>query len=107
MRLLTVNIGTLRPNRGEDGGLTAIDKRPAGGPVTVAAPKDIGASGLTGDRIGDKRHHGGPDQALYAYAREDLDMWQAELNAPLPNGTFGENLTTSGLDVNGALIGER
>jgi MOSC domain-containing protein YiiM len=107
MRLLTVNVGTLRPNHGEDGGLTAIDKRPAEGPVMVTAPGDIGAGGLAGDEIGDKRHHGGPDQALYAYAREDLDMWQAELKAPLRNGMFGENLTTSGLDVNGALIGER
>ena len=53
------------------------------------------------------RNHGGPDQAVYAYAREDLDFWAGELGRPLPDGAFGENLTTSGLDVNGALIGER
>ena len=52
------------------------------------------------------RNHGGPDQAVYAYAREDLDL-EAELGRPLENGVFGENLTTEGLDVNGALIGER
>ena len=53
------------------------------------------------------RNHGGPDQAVYAYAREDLDFWAAELGRPLPAGVFGENLTTAGADVNGALIGER
>ena len=53
------------------------------------------------------RNHGGPDQAVYAYAREDLDFWAAQLGRPLGNGVFGENLTTEGIDVNGALIGER
>ena len=53
------------------------------------------------------RNHGGPDQAVYAYAREDLDFWEAELGRRLPNGVFGENLTTEGVDANGALIGER
>jgi len=57
--------------------------------------------------VGDVKVNGGTDQAVYAYAREDLDWWQAELGRPLHNGVFGENLTTSGLDVNGALIGER
>jgi MOSC domain-containing protein YiiM len=53
------------------------------------------------------KHHGGVDQAVYAYAREDLDGWEPELGRPLRNGVFGENLTTLGLDVNNALIGER
>ncbi|GAA4237136.1 hypothetical protein GCM10022254_48410 [Actinomadura meridiana] len=53
------------------------------------------------------RNHGGPDQAVYAYAREDLDFWEDELGRPLPNGVFGGNLTTTGIDVNGARIGER
>ena len=54
------------------------------------------------------RHHGGDDQAVYAYAREYLDSWAAAARpAPLANGIFGENLTTAGIDVTGALIGER
>ncbi|TQJ00653.1 MOSC domain-containing protein YiiM [Amycolatopsis cihanbeyliensis] len=69
--------------------------------------KGVGGSGLVGDRVRDLRHHGGNDQAVYAYAREDLDAWAVELARPLPCGTFGENLTTSGIDVTGALIGER
>ena len=89
--------------------LTGIDKQPVSGPVMVTAPgpKGTGAVGLAGDRVYDVKNHGGSDQAVYAYAREDLDQWEAELARPLANGVFGENLTTQGIDVNGALIGER
>ncbi|MCX4684368.1 MOSC domain-containing protein [Kitasatospora purpeofusca] len=109
MKLLTVNIGRPRPNPWKGLGATGIDKRPVDGPVFVSAPgaKGTGEVGLAGDRVYDVKHHGGPDQAVYAYAREDLDAWQEELGRPLANGVFGENLTTLGLDVNGALIGER
>jgi MOSC domain-containing protein YiiM len=75
--------------------------------VTPPRAKGMGMVGLAGDRVYDVLNHGGPDQAVYAYAREDLDFWAAELGRPLPNGVFGENLTTEGADVNGALIGER
>ncbi|WP_055546922.1 MOSC domain-containing protein [Streptomyces sp. NBRC 110028] len=109
MKLLSVNVGTPRPNPWKGLSATGIDKRPVDGPVTVTAPgpKGTGAVGLDGDRAYDVKHHGGPDQAVYAYAREDLDGWEAELGRPLRNGVFGENLTTLGLDVNAALIGER
>ncbi|MFE7120799.1 MOSC domain-containing protein [Streptomyces sp. NPDC057654] len=110
MRLLTVNSG--RPRTADytdwDGG-TGIDKRPVDGPVAVAAPgpKGTGGSGVAGDAVCDRRHHGGDDQAVYAYAREDLDFWERELGRELAPGTFGENLTTAGIDVTGALVGER
>ncbi len=64
-------------------------------------------SGLVGDTIGNHKVHGGDDQAVYAYAREDLDGWESELGRPLTNGMFGENLTTLGVEVSHALIGER
>ncbi|MGV9648958.1 MOSC domain-containing protein [Streptomyces sp. NPDC003554] len=111
MKLLSLNLG--RPvavdYTDQPLGMTGIDKRPADGPVRVTAPgpKGTGASGLAGDAVCDLRHHGGDDQAVYAFAREDLDAWERELGRPLPNGSFGENLTTEGLDVSGALIGER
>lgn len=109
MRLLSVNVGKPRANPWKPVALTGIDKRPVSGPVMVTAPgpKGTGAVGLAGDRVYDVMHHGGTDQAVYAYAREDLDTWEAELDTPLQNGVFGENLTTEGIDVNGALIGER
>ena len=109
MKLLSVNVGKPRPNPWKEMKQTGIDKQPVDGPVMVtpARAKGLGMVGLAGDRVYDVRNHGGPDQAVYAYAREDLDFWAAELDRPLGNGMFGENLTTEGADVNGALIGER
>jgi MOSC domain-containing protein YiiM len=109
MKLLSVNVGQPRDNPWKEMKLTGIDKRPVEGPVLVTPPraKGMGMVGLAGDRVYDVRNHGGPDMAVYAYAREDLDFWAAELGRPLPDGVFGENLTTEGADVNGALIGER
>ena len=103
--LLSVNLAHPRDNHGRTVRLTGIDKRPVTGPVRLDVPAD-GASGVGGDLIGDGSVHGGGDQAVYAYAREDLDTWSAELGRPLAGGQFGENLTTLGLDVTGALIGE-
>src|ERR1035438_5864146 len=79
---------------------TAIDKRPVAGPVPV------GRLGVAGDEQVDKENHGGDEQALYVYAREDLDWWVEQLGRELPDGTFGENITTAGLDISGALISE-
>lgn len=105
--VLSVNLAVPRPDHAHDNGaLTGIDKQPTVAPVRVQAPEP-GASGLAGDRIFDTGHHGGNDQAVYVYAREDLDSWAAELGRELRNGQFGENLTSSGLEVTGALIGER
>jgi MOSC domain-containing protein YiiM len=89
---------------------SGIGKQPVDGPVEIRepGPKRGGlGSGLVGDVIVSRRHHGGTDQAVYAYARERLDEWAAELGRELPNGMFGENLTTSGLDVDHARLGEQ
>lgn len=89
---------------------TGIDKRPTSGTVAVRAPGPMRGglgSGIVGDVIGNKKLHGGDAQAVYAYAREDLDSWADRLNRELTNGMFGENLTTTGVDVTGAVIGER
>ncbi|MEO3810656.1 MOSC domain-containing protein [Sphaerisporangium sp. B11E5] len=104
--LISVNLAVPRHNPAKDTGVTGIDKHPTTEPVLVRAPGPKGP-GLVGDQIFDVAHHGGDDQAVYAYAREDLDFWEAELGRPLTGGVFGENITTRGLDVTGALIGER
>jgi len=62
---------------------------------------------LEGDDQADRRVHGGPEQAVYAYSREDYEWWERELGRELAPGTFGENLTTLGVDVSGARVGER
>jgi MOSC domain-containing protein YiiM len=108
--VLAVNLAYARSNPDKGQLLTGIDKRPTDGRVAVRAPGPMhggAGSGLEGDFIGDSQVHGGDDQAVYAYAREDLDVWQRELERDLGNGMFGENITTEGLDVTGARIGER
>ena len=84
-----------RPNR------SGIDKRPVAGRVAVHQ------LGLDGDVQVNRRYHGGEGQAVYAYAQEDADWWAAELDRELPPGRFGENLRTTGLDLTGAVLGER
>jgi len=109
-RLDSVNLGHRRPNPHKDTGWTGIGKQPTLEPVKVRAPghrmTGLG-SGLVGDFIGDGKHHGGDEQAVYAFQREDLNEWERRLGRELPNGFFGENLTTSGLEVNDACLGER
>ncbi|NRQ30789.1 MOSC domain-containing protein [Nonomuraea sp. NN258] len=108
MKLLSVNVGRAMPVDYTDAptGMTGIDKRPAPGGVLVTPPSAKG-SGVSGDDVCDSRFHGGEARAVYAFAREDLDTWERSLDRTFANGAFGENLTTSGLDVNEALIGER
>lgn len=80
-------------------GRSGIDKRPVDGAVRLMA------SGVDGDTICDVANHGGPDQAVYAYSTDDLAYWSAELGRPV--ATVGQNLTLSGVDCSGAVIGER
>lgn len=107
--ILSVNLGSREHNEHADLGVSGIGKHAVADPVEVSAPgpKGIGGSGLHGDTVCDRRHHGGDDQAVYAYAQEDLAVWSAQLGRTVHPGEFGENLTTSGVDVTGARIGER
>ena len=103
MKVLSVNI-TATILEGEWIGSqaqTGIDKRPIFGAVRFENEQ------VHGDVIGDKNAHGGYDQAVYAYAREDADWWEQEIALTIDNGRFGENLTTQGVDVSEAVIGER
>lgn len=113
-RVLSVNVGRPTPNPYKQTESTGIAKMPQDGSVHVRAPGPrrggLGGglgSGLVGDYIGDVQHHGGDDQAVYAFAREDLNRWEQRLGRPLPSGSFGENLTTEGLDVSSSRLGER
>jgi MOSC domain-containing protein YiiM len=101
-RLLSINIGTpVDAEWAGSLGRTAIAKTQVTGPV------EVGRLGVAGDEVADTKDHGGIYQAVYAFAREDLDVWSSRLGRRLPNGMFGENLTTEGIDLNDALIGEQ
>ena len=80
--------------------VSSIFKTPVTGPVGVRADH------LEGDEQSDRKSHGGADKAVYAYAREDEDWWESELGRPVPDGLFGENLTTVGIDLTNAVIGQ-
>src|SRR3954462_7434904 len=102
-RLASVNVGTpvrLRTPKGREV-RTAIWKQPVDRRVAVAGVN------VEGDQQADLRVHGGPDKAVYSYASEDTAFWEQELGRELGPGAFGENLTTEGLDVSGAVVGER
>ena len=91
----------LLPLPGKRPATSGIRKHPVPGRVAVLAET------LDGDRQGNRQHHGGEGQAVYAYAQDDADWWSAELDRELPPGSFGENLRTTGLDLTGAVLGER
>ncbi|WP_432021211.1 MOSC domain-containing protein [Streptomyces sp. 1222.5] len=107
--LLSVNTARPLPVGYSQQEATGINKQPVAGPVYVTngSYATQAGSALSGDCVVDRRFHGGDHQAVYAFAREDLDRWESELGRTLNSGMFGENLTTIGLEVNSALIGER
>lgn len=102
----SVNVG--RPRRVEWHGrtvVTAIFKEPVAGPVVAEGVN------LRGDDQADRRVHGGVDKAVYAYALEDYEWWsrarQASGAQPFGPATFGENITTAGIDLRECRIGDR
>jgi MOSC domain-containing protein YiiM len=99
--LASINVGQPQDASWAGIGRTSIDK------VSISGPVSVHTLGVDGDQVSDLRHHGGVDQAVYAFAREDLDHWGEVLGRPIRAGQFGENLTTTGIDVNEALIGEQ
>ncbi len=102
MRILSINRGTRRKViRRHVETVTGIYKEPVEGPVQITA------LGLEGDVIADKKHHGGPDQAIYIYGQADYDWWMESLGDQVRPGLFGENLTISGLESTRFNIGDQ
>ena len=100
-KVLSLNVvHAVIPDVGGSVGITSIDKR------SVSDSRQVTTAGVAGDQRSDIPSHGMPEQAVYAYAREDYEWWEAELNKAIPAGKFGENLTTVGIDVTNAVIGQ-
>jgi MOSC domain-containing protein YiiM len=102
-RVESVNVAVVRTDEFTrvKSGRSGIDKRPVQGSVLLSA------EGVAGDTICDTKHHGGPDQAVYAYSIDDLSFWAAQFGQDVLPGGVGENLTLSGVDCSGAVVGER
>ena len=103
MKVLSINIASIVHEGDWTGseGKTGIDKRAVSGVIRFANEQ------VANDVIADRNAHGGFDQAVYAYAREDADWWEREIGTTIENGRFGENLTTHGIDIDAAVIGEQ
>ena len=100
--MLSVNVGPIEEVEHHGRRVTTgIFKQPVAGRVAVRGVN------LDGDDQADRESHGGPERAVYAYAAEDLAWWETELGRVVSPGAMGENLTTSQIDVTGALVGER
>ncbi len=108
-RVVSVNIGAPRPNKAGRQGVSGIDRRPVEQvQVRAPGPKRGGlGSGVVGDFIGATRHHGGDFQAVYLVADTELSHWGGQIGRPLVPGSFGENLTVSGIDIDVAVVGTR
>jgi len=102
-KVLSINVTAIVHEGGWTGdkGRTGIDKR------SVATLVKLVNDAVEGDLVADRKNHGGYDQAVYAYSREDAEWWESELGISIAYGRFGENLTTQGIEVSGAVIGER
>ncbi len=100
MKLLAICIGQAERLAGKSY-KTGIYKTPVSGPVL------IDHLGLIGDAVCNKKHHGGPDQAILLEGSLTHDWWAAELGRDLPFGIFGENLVIEGLDNRDVAVGDR
>ncbi len=102
MEVVSINVGQAKPvtYRTSSKPVTASEKLPVDGAAW------IGEDGVVGDDSGDRSVHHDDWMKVYAYSLEDYGFWSAELGAPLGPGQFSENLTTSGVDLNAALVGE-
>jgi MOSC domain-containing protein YiiM len=100
--VVSVNVGLPRLVGFETTSLpmTGIEKHPVEGRVRITT------YGVEGNACADTLNHGDEFMRVYAYATEDYRWWEAELGASLPVGHFAEQLTTEGIDLNAALVGE-
>jgi MOSC domain-containing protein YiiM len=101
-RVVSVNVGMPRVVEWHGRAVeTAIWKESVEGRVPIRGVN------VAGDGQADLRVHGGRDKAVYSYAVEDYSWWSDELGRTLVSGTFGENLTVSGIDLSTAEVGSR
>ncbi|MFT5560202.1 MAG: MOSC domain-containing protein YiiM [Candidatus Azotimanducaceae bacterium] len=102
MRIISVNVGKKSPlSVGKRETVTGIFKQ------SVDHTVEVKPLGITGDKVLDTRHHGGPDQALYLYRAEDYEFWANQLGQAMSPGMFGENLTIAGLVSAGLNVGDQ
>jgi len=67
----------------------------------------LSETGLTGDEQADKKSHGGPEKAVFAYPIKHYPYWKADLkNETIDIGAMGENLAVLEMDEASVCIGD-
>ncbi|WP_462418079.1 MOSC domain-containing protein [Kytococcus sp. Marseille-QA3725] len=106
-RVRSVNVAHPQDDPGGADRVSGIDKRPTELIEVFAPGSSYGdGPGVRGDTVGDSEHHGGAQKAVYAYSREELDRWEQELGRSFADGSFGENLTTEGVDLEALVLNQ-
>ncbi|MHA6554785.1 MOSC domain-containing protein [Corynebacterium pyruviciproducens] len=106
--VISCNRATPRTDPGGSARMSGMAKVPVSSlELFIPGPHYGDGSGVVGDFVGDTKHHGGAQKAVYAFAREELDWWEGEVGRELPNGAFGENLTTTGIAWEDAVVNTR
>lgn len=103
MKIFGIAVGQIEeiPYRGKKV-KTGIFKKKVSGPIF------LGREGLEGDIQADRKNHGGPDKAVYAYSLENLRYWsQLRAEPDYEPGHMGENITLEALDDHAVSIGDR
>lgn len=100
IKILAVCTGVARPVPGKSY-KTGIFKTPTDAAIVVDR------EGLLGDAICNRKHHGGPEQAVYGLGSVDLDWWSKDLGRSIEPGTFGENIVIEGIDSRSISVGDR
>ncbi len=105
-RLLSIQTGTVKTLKIDNKRfISGIQKQAVEGVVSVYQ------LGIDGDEQADLTVHGGLAKAMYAYPSEHYTFWQEQrrsrgLSPNLSYGSFGENLTLSGLLEDTLFVGD-
>src|SRR5690606_24493195 len=101
--IVQLRVGPAAP-LGDTKTLSAINKQPVAGPLWADT------LGLAGDEQADRQSHGGPDQAIHAYALTHLPHWASEHPEQADRfrpGAFGENLVIDGASEADICLGDQ
>lgn len=102
MKIISTNIGERKivtyKNKTVE---TGIFKYPVDKPVFLDIEE------VKGDEITDREHHGGINQAVYAYSLKHYEYWKPKYqNLDWSLGMFGENLTIDDIDETNIHVGD-
>lgn len=94
------------PEQAGHGLVMSVNASNGGVPKLPIGRSFIRALGVDGDRQADRRHHGGPYQAVCLHSIEAMERIRADGHQAFP-GAYGDNLTLAGIDWAAVRSGDR